>query len=49
MVTCGDVYTPWLPRRVPSRVRLAEEPIRGSVERQERLGESLTKCLRDQA
>src|SRR6266567_501350 len=47
--SCGDVYTPWLSRRVPPPVRLAEGPIGGSVERQERLGESLTKCLRDQA
>ena len=47
--SCGHVYTPWLSRRVPSPVRLAEGPIGGSVERQKRLGESLTKCLRDQA
>ena len=46
---CGHVYTTWLPRRAPSRVRLAEGPIRRSVGRKEQLGESLTKCLRDQA
>src|SRR5712692_7225196 len=38
---CGHVYTTWLPRRAPSRVRLAEGPIRRSVGRKEQLGESL--------